>query len=421
MITTKKSLIVPLVIIGAMYAILGFSIGINAFFIPFVQQAFSVSTTTSYLIMTATFSAYVIFGVPSGTVIKRIGYKQAITVAFLLIAVGFLGIGYSAHIINFPIFLLALFIIGMGQTLLTGAINSYVTILGPPESAASRICIMGICDKLSFAAASLILALFMDLTHVRINDVIIPFYIITALMVLIAFISYFSPLPELKAIGEDDDNTDDIEISAYANSKTSILQFPHLLLGVLAIFFDVGVEIIALGSINDYAAILKLPSPETYVWYTSGGMVVGYILGVIFIPKVVSQSKALMFSTLLGIITTLLIVLSPLDISIYLVAVLGLSNSMLWPTIFPLALADLGKFTKRGSSLLVMGIVGGALLPLLYGYLADIFSHQLAYLVCLPSYLFIFYFAIIGNKIRTKPSIIESANAQETTADILNI
>lgn len=405
MTKTQRTLVIPLIIIGAMYAILGFSIGINAFFIPFVQQAFNVSTTMSYLIMTATFSAYVIFGVPSGTIIKKVGYKQGITLAFLLIAIGFFVIGYSAHIINFPLFLLALFIIGVGQTLLTGAINSYVTILGPPESAASRICIMGICDKLSFAAASLILALFMNLTHVRINDVIIPFYVITGLMALIAFISYFSPLPELKAIGEDE-SSDDFIISAYANSKTSILQFPHLLLGVLAIFFDVGVEIIALGSINDYAAILKLPAPENYVWYTSGGMVVGYILGVLFIPKVVSQSKALMLSTLLGMVTTILIVSLPIHISIYLVAILGLANSMLWPTIFPLALADLGKFTKRGSSLLVMGIVGGAVLPLLYGYFADIFSHQFAYLICLPSYLFIFYFALIGNKIRTKPSIV---------------
>jgi MFS transporter, FHS family, L-fucose permease len=396
----KKSLIIPLVIIGSMYAILGFSIGINAFFIPFVQQAFNVSTTMSYLIMTATFSAYVIFGVPSGSIIKKIGYKRAITVAFLSIAVGFFIIGYSAHIINFPLFLIALFIIGIGQTLLTGAINSYVTILGPPESAASRICIMGICDKLSFAAASLILALFMDLTHVRIEDVIIPFYIITGLMIIIGFVSYFSPLPELKAIGEDE-NTDNPVISTYANSKTSIFQFPHLMLGVLAIFFDVGVEIIALGSINDYANILKLPSPENYVWYTSGGMVVGYILGVIFIPKVVNQNKALMLCTLLGIVITILIVLSPASISIYLVAFLGLSNSLLWPAIFPLALADLGKFTKRGSSVLIMGIVGGAVLPLLYGYFADLFSHHFAYIVCLPSYVFIFYFAVAGSKIRT--------------------
>lgn len=399
----KKTLVLPLMIIGAMYVILGFSIGINAFFIPFIKEAFNISTRMSYLIMTATFSAYVIFGVPSGSIIKRIGYKGGITAAFIMIAIGFFIIGYAAHIASFTLFLIALFIVGMGQTLLTGAINSYVTILGPHESAASRICIMGICDKVAFASASLILATFMSLADVKLDDVILPFYIITVIMIVIGILSYFSPLPELKAAGEDEEDDSVVpEVSLHANTKTSILQFPHLLLGVLAIFFDVGVEIIALGSINDYANILNLPSPEHYVWFPSAGMVLGYLLGVKFIPKTVSQSKALMLCAILGILTTLTIVLVPANISIYLVAVLGFANSLLWPAIFPLALADLGKFTKRGSSLLVMGIIGGAILPLLFGYVADISTYQLAYLVCLPSYLFIFYFAVSGNKIRTK-------------------
>jgi glucose/galactose transporter len=400
----KKTLVLPLIIIGAMYVILGFSIGINAFFIPFIKDAFNISTQMSYLIMTATFSAYVIFGVPSGSIIKRVGYKGGITIAFIMIAIGFFIIGYAAHVASFALFLIALFIVGMGQTLLTGAINSYVTILGPHESAASRICIMGICDKLAFASASFILATFMSLADVQLDDVIYPFYIITGIMIVIGILSYFSPLPELKAAGEDEDEitSDDSLISVHANSKTSILQFPHLLLGILAIFFDVGVEIIALGSINDYATILKLSSPEHYVWFTSGGMVLGYLLGVKFIPKTISQSTALVWCAILGTLTTLAIVLVPANVSIYLVAVLGFANSLLWPAIFPLALADLGKFTKRGSSLLVMGIIGGALLPLLFGYVADVWSYQNAYLVCLPSYMFIFYFAVSGNKIRTK-------------------
>lgn len=400
----RKLLVVPLFIIGGMYAILGFSIGINAFFIPFIKEAFDISTRMSYLIMTATFSAYVIFGVPSGNIIKRLGYKGGITTAFMMLAVGFMVVGYAAHIKSFSLFLTALFILGMGQTLLTGAINSYVTILGPNESAASRIAIMGICDKVSFAGASLILATFMNLADVKLNDVIYPFYIITGIMVVIGVVSYFSPLPELKAVGEDEDDGENSMISEYTNSKTSILQFPHLLLGVLAIFFDVGVEIIALGSINDYAKILNLSSPENYVWLSSGGMVLGYLLGVKFIPKTISQSTALTLCAILGVLTTFSIILVPVGISIYLVTILGLANSLLWPAIFPLALADLGKFTKRGSSLLVMGIIGGAVLPLIFGHVADIWSYQYAYLVCLPSYLFILYYALSGNKIRTKGS-----------------
>ena len=169
-----------------------------------------------------------------------------------------------------------------------------------------------------------------------------------------------------------------------------------------AIFFDIGAEYIALGTINDYAAMLNLSSPENYVWFVSAAMVIGYLFGVLFIPKYLSQGKALFLSTLSGVVITILIVTVPVGISIYLVSLLGLANALMWPAIWPLAIADLGRFTKMGSSFLVMGIIGGAFLPLLFGYVADVVSHQVAYLVCLPAYLYIMYFAFSGSKIRTK-------------------
>ena len=172
------------------------------------------------------------------------------------------------------------------------------------------------------------------------------------------------------------------------------------MLGVLALFFAVGVEHLALGTINDYATVLGLSSPEDYVWFVSAAMVIGYLLGVLFVPKYVSQNQVLLISTLSGIIVTLAIIAVPVNISIYFVAVLGLSNAMLWPAIWPLAIADLGKFTKNGSSLLVTGIIGGAFLPLIFGYFADLFSYQFAYLVCLPAYLYIIYYALSGSKTR---------------------
>ena len=321
-------------------------------------------------------------------------------IAFLIMATGFYLIAPAAKIISFPLLLLALFISGMGQTLLTGAVNTYVAILGPPESAASRIALMGICSKTFYAAASLMLAVFMDLSNVHIEDTILPFYIISGVLIIMGVLYYFAPLPEIKAIGEDDN--DGSETSSYAATKTSIFQFPHLMLGVLAIFFDIGVEYIALSTINDYAAILNLPSPANYVWYVSAGMVLGYLSGVFFIPKYVSQGMALLISTISGIVVTILIVLLPVGISIYFVALLGLANALMWPAIWPLAIADLGKFTKMGSSFLVTGIIGGAFLPLLFGYIADEASYQIAYLVCLPAYLYIMYFALSGSKIRTR-------------------
>jgi fucose permease len=315
-------------------------------------------------------------------------------------ATGFFIIAPAAQIVSFPLLLLALFISGMGQTLLTGAVNTYVAILGPPESAASRIALMGICSKTFFAVASLMLAVFMDLSDVHIEDTILPFYIISAVLIIMGGLYFFAPLPEIKASGEDDN--DGSAASSYASTKTSIFQFPHLMLGVIAIFFDIGVEYIALSTINDYAAILNLPSPANYVWYVSAGMVLGYLCGVFFIPKFVSQGMALLISTISGIVVTIMIVLLPVGISIYFVAILGLANALMWPAIWPLAIADLGKFTKMGSSFLVTGIIGGAFLPLLFGYIADEASHQIAYLVCLPAYLYIMYFALSGSKIRTR-------------------
>ena len=397
--TTKpKTLVVPMIIIAAMFAVLGFAVGVNSFFVPFVQDAFNISKTMSYLVMTATFSAFVVFGVPSGMIIKKVGYKGGMVVAFLLMALGFGLVAPAASLVSFPLFLVALFINGMGQTVLNGAVNPYITILGPEEGAAKRISIMGISNKLSLAGASLLLAVFLDLTNVNIKDTITPFYIIAGILVVIGILSYFAPLPDVKAAGEEDDSTSDAKQGS--KTKTSIFQYPHLLLGAIALFLYVGVEVIALGSINDFAKYLELPSPENYVWYTSFAMVFGYILGVLLIPKVISQSTALKICAIIGVAITLLVVLVPVNISIYMVALLGFANSLMWPAIWPLAIADLGKYTKMGSSILVMGVVGGAILPLIFGFIAETTTHQTGYWIALPSYLFILYFALYGYKIR---------------------
>ncbi len=396
----KKNIIVPLLLVGSMNAILGFALGVNAFFIPFVKQAFHVTTAMSYLIMLATFSAYLVFGGVAGNILKKAGYKGGMVIALILMAVGFLIIVPSAKTVNFSLFLLALFINGLGQALLTGAYSTYVSIIGSPESAASRISFMGICAKIFYAAASFILAVFMDLSNVRITDIITPFYIIAAVMSVMGIIYYFSPLPEVKAIGEETE-TGEIQ-NSYSSTKTSVWQFPHLLLGVVAIFFTVGVEYLALGTINDYANILGLSSPHNYVWFVSFAMIVGYLVGMIFIPKYISQTQALLASSILGIIVSITILILPSTISIYLIPLLGLANALLWPAIWPLAIADLGKFTKSGSALLVTGIVGAGIIPLIFGYFAQHFSYQMAYAIGLPAYLFIMYYALWGSKIRTK-------------------
>ena len=391
-----KGFVLPILIIASMFSVLGFAVGINAFFVPFVKAAFNISTAKSYLVTTATFSAFLLFGIPSGKILIRVGYKKSMLLSFILMATGMLLIIPAARWISFPIFLFALFVNGMGQTLLNTAVNPYITILGPEKSAARRISIMGICNKLSFGLAPIVLAVFMDTGNVQLSDVIAPFYVITGILVFLGILSYFAPLPEVKAEGEDKNEI----ASEYVNSKTSIFQFPHLLLGALAIFFYVGVENIALVSINDYAIEIGLPSPERFTVYTSAGYILGYLLGIILIPKIVSQINAMRYCSALGITSLFLIVLLPVDKSIYFVAVLGLANSLIWPAIWPLALAGLGSFTKKGSSLMVMGIAGGGLLPPVLGYFKDISSsYQQAYWMLLPLYAFFLFYALKGYKI----------------------
>ena len=387
----QKTLVVPMIIVAVMFAVLGFAVGVNAFFIPFVKHAFHISTTMSYLVMTATFSSFVIFGMPSAVIIKKTGYKGGMMVAFLLMALGFLMIVPAAITNSFPLFLLALFVNGLGQTVLNAAVNPYITILGPEDSAASRISIMGIASKFSYAGASLILAVFMNLANVEIKDTIVPFIAIAAVLVILGILLYFAPLPQVKAAGEDATQADN-SFSESANSKTSIFQFPHLLLGVIALFLYVGVEQLALSTINDFAKNLNLASPQNYVWFASAGMVIGYILGVVLIPKQITQNLALKLCALIGVSATLLIVLMPSSVAVYFVMLLGLANSLIWPAIWPLAIAGLGKFTKTGSSLLVMGIVGAAIIPLGFGYLAGTFSYQKC-ILDLPSILY-FHFVL---------------------------
>ncbi len=394
-----RTLLVPMVIIATMFSILGFAVGINAFFVPFVKAAFHISSAESYLVTTATFSAFVLFGLPSGWILRRAGYRRSMLFSFIIMASGMYLIAPSAQLKSFPLFLSALFINGTGQTLLNTAVNPYITLLGPVNSAARRISIMGTCNKLSFGVAPVVLAVFMDSGDVQLNDAIMPFYYIAGILIILGILTYFAPLPELKAAGEAEMDAGK-GLSWQSNPKTSIFQFPHLLLGALAIFIYVGVETIALVSIIDYAIELGLPSPEKYTLYTSSGYILGYAAGIVLIPRMLSQINMMRICALLGIGSSLLIVWLPGEVSIYFVSLLGIANSMLWPAIWPLALADLGRFTKTGSALLVMGIVGGGILPLLLGFLKDQFSYHEAYWMLVPLYLYFLFYALKGYKLR---------------------
>jgi len=399
--------LIPLIIVGVLFFLLGFSLGINGLLIPFLKKAFSLSSAESYLVLTATFSAFVVFGYPSGLLIQKIGYKRGIVVSFILFATGLYLFIPSAGLASFPLFLLASFISGTGNTILQAAINPYITILGPIESAAKRMCQMTICNRSGWAVAPIFLAIFIDITqiNVQLTDLFTPFYIVVGIFVLLGIFTWFAPLPEIKAVGEDETDTSDesANVKAFVNTKKSIWQFPHLLLGVVALFFYVGLDTLTLLSPVDFAQTLGLSHPEHFTLYSVIAISAGCVLGVVLVPRYMSQLTGLRIGSLIALLFSILIPLLPATMAIYIIPTIGFSTCLVWGAVWPLAISYLGKYTKAGSSLLVTAIVGGAILPLLFGYLKDVLGNiQHAYWLFPPSILFIVFYAFKGYQIGIK-------------------
>lgn len=402
MTNNKQNFAIPLAFVGMMFFAIGFALGINSKLVPVLENTLGVSGGIAYLVIAATFLPFLIFGYPASMTIKAIGYKRTMALSFLMFAIAFGLFIPAASTESFSLFLIASFVSGTANAFLQASVNPYITILGPLESAAKRISIMGICNKLAWPVAPLFLAMVIgkETIDTQLADLFMPFYIIISVFVLLGIISLFAPLPEVKAAGEDDDS--DTTACPYAANKTSVFQFPHLLLGCLALFFYVGAETVSLGTLVDYANALNLPNADLYAWIAPVGMVIGYICGIIFIPKYISQAKALKICSILAIIGSILVVVTPPAISIWFISFMALGCSLMWPALWPLAMADLGKFTKAGSSLLIMAMAGPVIILPLLGTLKHSFGMQNAYWICVPCFIFILYYGISGYKIRKK-------------------
>lgn len=399
----QKNFLIPMAFIGLMFFTCGFALGINSLLVPVLKVSLQVTSMKAYMLIGATFLPFLIFGYPAGMLISKIGYKHTMASAFAMFSLAFVVFILSAKEESFVLFLVASFVCGAANTFLQAAINPYVTILGPTESAARRISIMGMINKLAWPVSPLFIAFVVgNSDHIAVADLTKPFAVIIGLFVLLGVISFFAPLPEVKAVGEDnkEEDAESQKVSAYANSKHSIFQFPHLVLGSLAIFFYVGAETIVLGTLIDYANELGLSHPENYSWIAPICISVGYLSGIIFIPKYLSQTRALQICSLVALAGTALVVFLPGTLSIYCIGIMALGCSLMWPAFWPLALMDLGKFTKEGSSLLTMGLIGGAVITVLFGLLKDIADIQWAYSICLVSFAYIVFYAFKGYKLR---------------------
>lgn len=444
----QSGTIVPMLILTALFFILGFVTWLNGPLIPFFELACELTQSQAYFVTFAFYIAYFVMAIPSSWVIEKVGYKNGISLGLLIIACGAFMFYPAAATRTFVFFLVALFVMGTGLAILQTAANPYVVVIGPRESAAARISVLGIANKLAGFVAPLVLtslvlsnmkaytadkiALLGNAEKVMVLDNLAlqlqyPYIYMGGVIVILAFFVKLSPLPEI-----DLGNDEILDVSLLQQIKNAF-KYPQLVFGVITLMLYLAAEVLAGDSIGGFGKQLGVygANGDFYLKLTSftmTAMVIGYILGIILIPKYVSQVTALKASAILGLILVALIVLlspelqiqlsgiSKLPIVLLLVALLGLANALCWPAIWPLALQDLGGYTKIGSAILIMGIIGGAVFPLLYGVLAESINtanaaqgivntaksgNQIAYIILFPAYLMLLFFAFKGHKYRT--------------------
>lgn len=411
---TTSNYYFPITVIGILFFIFGFITWANSQLIPYLREACQLTETESYLVGTAFFAAYFFMALPASYILKKTGFKKGMSLGLFVMAVGALLFIPAAQLRNYPLFLTGLFIIGSGVALLQTASNPYVTILGPIESAARRISIMGICNKLAGISAVYILGflilkdtdalreslVYMSESEKNIalqelaNRVILPYYILAASFGVLGLGLLFVRLPEVN----EQENQDTINEHSW-----EVLRHRNLVLGALAIFFYVGAEVISYDAFSTLGIELgySFETSITFTSYIGYTMLLGYLLSIFLIPKYLNQKNALKYSSLLSMVFLLIALFSEGWVAVVFFSLLGLSQAAMWPSIWPLALDGLGKHTKTGSAILVMMIIGGAILLPLMGVIAEwINSSRWAFLVMIPCWLYTYFYAVQGYRSR---------------------
>lgn len=407
-------------IIGALFFIIGFFTWINGPLITFVRLAFDLNEVNAFLVLMVFYLSYFFLALPAAALLKVSGMKKGLAISLFVMAIGAALFGEFSTQRWYPGALGGLFVIGGGLALLQTAVNPYISILGPIESGAQRIAVMGICNKIAGMLAPLVLGAVVlhgigDLsTQVNAADpatkavllnefaakIHAPYLTMAGVLVVLAIAILFSPLPELKPSEVNAERSS----GGAAGGRRSVFQFPHLWLGVLCLFMYVGVEVLAGDAIGTYGNGFGLPLDETkfFTSFTLGAMLCGYVAGLIAIPRFISQERYLSVSAVLGMLFAIGALLTHGYVSVGFVAALGFANAMMWPAIWPLTIKGLGRFTETGSALLVMGIAGGAIIPQLFAVLKQHYDFQWVFAaLTVPCYLYILFYALYGHRVGT--------------------
>ncbi len=429
----QNTTLIPIIIIAGLFFIFGFVTWINGTLIPFMKTINELTEAQSYLVASASYISFVVMALPASYLLNKIGYKKGMSVGLIIMALGALVFIPAAEARTYWIFLTGIFIQGLGMTILQTAANPYITILGPIESGAKRIAIMGISNKSAGIIANIIFGSLLlsgiddvqeklatvssaekaQLLDSMADSVFMPYVIMAIVLFIFGILIRKAPLPNVEVDEEETNET-------AKTDKTSIFQFPHLWLGVLTLFVYVGAEVIAGDSIIAYGLALGFPAEyaKYFTPFTLTAMISMYALGVILIPKYISQGTALRVSAVLGIIFSICILVTTGFTSVLFVAALGIANALVWPAVWPLTLEGLGKFTKTASALLIMAISGGAIIPPLYGRIVDANKAEYiangiaeadaiatastgSYWILIPCYAIILFFAVWGHKYKS--------------------
>ncbi|MVA54839.1 L-fucose:H+ symporter permease [Agrobacterium vitis] len=399
----------PLIALTSLFFLWGFITCLNDILIPHLKNVFQLNYTQTMLIQLCFFGAYFIVSLPAGALVKRISYKWGIVTGLLVAAIGCALFIPAASMRVYGLFLGALFVLAAGVTILQVAANPYVTVLGAPETASSRLTltqafnslgttvapIFGAFLILSSATAAVENATPEQMDALRMAEaaaVKFPYLMLAAAFLVLAAIFAALKLPAVEA--EEDAKSGDVSGSAWG--------YRHLVLGAVGIFLYVGAEV-SIGSflVNFMAepSIAGLPEQTAahYVSYFWGGAMIGRFIGSA-VMRYMDDGKVLAFNAVAAGILLLVTVLTTGHVAMWCVLSIGFFNSIMFPTIFSLALKGLGRHTSQGSGILCLAIVGGALLPLVQGGLADTVGIHLAFLMPILCYVYIAYYGALGSR-----------------------
>ncbi len=428
---TERRFILPLVLITSLFFLWALGVNLNDILIPHLKKAFSLTDFRSSLIQSAFFGGYFLSALPAGWLLERIGYKKGILAGLMTCALGAFLFIPAASIRVYGFFLFALFIMACGQAVLEVAANPYVTVLGPAETSERRLNlaqsfnavgalvtpIVGkafILSGIEYSAAQLSvmtpaqLSAYSALEASRVKG---PYLAITALFLLVAALIYFAKLPEIREAGDEPSPASVPASSAY----TSIWREKHLIRGVLAQFFYVGAQVGVTSFVIRFAQHALPGTPEriasNYLKWHLLGFMIGRFAGSAAMKHIAPAKLLGLFAACAFVCTGIAIGMTGAA-PVWAVVMIGFFHSIMFPTIFALSLKNLGKHTKRGSSLLVMAIIGGAVFPALMGYISDISSIQTAFVVPLFCYAYVLYFAAQGFKPPSLANSVSEAKAK---------